>query len=91
LGAARADPRLELARALAALGGTRIEIGEELARAEHGMFNRRARLTAFACRADWESDSRLNWVPAEELSRFPLTTASRKLLRAIDPRLARAR
>jgi adenine-specific DNA glycosylase len=78
------DPRAGLAAVLAAFGATRIELGDELGQVEHGMFNRRARLTAYAARMSWKEDARMCVMTRDELLQRPLTTSSRKLIRAVE-------
>ncbi len=80
-----ADPRATLAHAIAEHGATRIEVGEILARAEHVMFHRRARLTAYRVRARWVLDGRILALTRSAAAAAPVTTASRKLL-ALIPR-----
>ncbi|HWN81454.1 MAG TPA: hypothetical protein VNM87_05125, partial [Candidatus Udaeobacter sp.] len=77
------NPRAALTQWLEALGAEAVEVGEVLARIEHGMFNRRALVTAYAAAARFGRVSPIRIVPASELSEHPLTTQSRKILRAI--------
>lgn len=78
------DPRDELAAVLAAFGAMRIKLGDELGQVEHGMFNQRARLTAYAARMSWEKDAPVRFMTRDELLQRPLTTSSRKLIRAVE-------
>jgi A/G-specific adenine glycosylase len=78
-----ADARAELGAALARLGAKQVVVREALARVEHSMFNRRAKLTAYATRASWGRESALRVASPAELAHRPLTTASRKLIRAV--------
>jgi A/G-specific adenine glycosylase len=81
---AGADPRALLGQALRALGARRVTVGEALARVEHGMFHRTARLTVYRVRAAWDGASGVTAIaPEEDAAARPLTTASRKLIRAI--------
>jgi A/G-specific adenine glycosylase len=77
------DPRAALARRLQELGGEAVEIGAVLARVEHGMFNRRALVTAYAAAARFGTASSIRILPTGELREHPLTTQSRKILREI--------
>jgi len=84
--AAAADPRAELTAVLARMGAKRIAVGEALARVEHSMFNRRAQLTAYSTRASWGKGAEVSVASPAELADRPITTASRKLIRAVGLR-----
>jgi len=77
------DPRVLLGEALRALGARRVSVGEALARIEHGMFHRTARLTAYRVRATWDAADSVTAILPEAAAARPLTTASQKLIRAI--------
>jgi len=77
------DPRVELASRLRELGAQDVAIGEVVARIEHGMFNRRALVTAYAAAARFGRTSPIRIVPARELREHPITTQSRKILRSV--------
>jgi A/G-specific adenine glycosylase len=77
------DSRVALAARLTALGVRAIQIGDVVARVEHTMWNRRALITAYAVRARWSAASPLVQFAPDELGARPITTATRKILRAI--------
>jgi len=78
------DPRALLDAALRALGARRVSVGDALARVEHGMFHRTARLTAYRVRAEWDGTAeRVIALAPDAAAVRPLTTASRKLIAAI--------
>lgn len=76
-------PRALLGAALRALGARKVAVGEVLARVEHGMFHRTARLTAYRVRAEWERDGRVTALAPDDAADRPVTTASRKLMQAV--------
>jgi hypothetical protein len=80
---AEADPRAVLAGRLRELGAQEVAIGEAVARVEHGMFNRRALVTAYAAAARFDRASPIRILPSSELREHPITTQSRKILLAI--------
>ncbi len=77
------DLREALRHRLIALGARAIKIGEVIARVEHTMWNRRALITIFAARGRLSPESPLVRFTPGELRDRPITTASRKILRAI--------
>jgi hypothetical protein len=81
--AIEADPRAVLAGRLRELGAEEVAIGEVLARVEHGMFNRRALVTAYAAAARFSAGSPIRIIPAGDLREHPITTQSRKILHSI--------
>jgi A/G-specific adenine glycosylase len=81
--ATETDPRAALGSRLQELGAEEVAIGEVLARVEHGMFNRRALVTAYAAAARFDRASPIRILPSSELREHPITTQSRKILLAI--------
>jgi A/G-specific adenine glycosylase len=77
------DPRVELTSRLREIGAQDVAIGDVVARIEHGMFNRRALVTAYAAAARFGRTSPIRILPARELREHPITTQSRKILRSI--------
>jgi hypothetical protein len=80
---AGADPRVVLDAALAARGARDVVVGEVLARVEHGMFNRTARLSAYRVRARWDRAGEVTALAPDAARARPVTTASRKLMQAV--------
>ena len=77
------DPRDALRRRLLELHARAIRIGSIVARVEHTMWNRRSLITVCAVRARLDAASPLVRFAPAELRDRPITTASRKILRAI--------
>jgi A/G-specific adenine glycosylase len=85
------EPRAHLASALTSLGARGVEVGDVLGRAEHTRFDQRARITAYAARAARRDKGAMVEIEGADLVRYPVTTATRKILAAIRSRAVRSR